>query len=93
MRTVFPGEGTPAIHLLKDRTFLSAPGKLGALIAAHDWSKTPLGPIDQWPQSLRTSVSLILNSPHPLWIGWGPEMTYLYNDAYIGVPEKVLEAE
>ncbi len=59
--------------------------EMAALIRAHDWSQTPLGPISSWPQSLRTSVSLILNSQHPMWIGWGPAMTFLYNDAYIRV--------
>lgn len=85
MRSVFPPEETLPGSPVQNLAFLSAPGELGTLIAAHDWAKTPLGPIEQWPQSLRTSVSLILNSPHPLWIGWGPEMTYLYNDAYIEV--------
>jgi signal transduction histidine kinase len=65
--------------------FLSAPGELAGLIAAHDWSATPLGPIDTWPQSLRTTVSLMLNSSHPIWIGWGPHATFLYNDAYVDV--------
>lgn len=58
---------------------------MAARIRALDWSRTPLGPLEDWPQSLRTSVSLILNSQHPMWIGWGPEMTFLYNDAYIRV--------
>jgi signal transduction histidine kinase/DNA-binding response OmpR family regulator len=66
-------------------SFLAAPGELGSLIAAYDWSQTPLGPLDQWPQSLRTTVSLMLNSSHPIWIGWGPHATFLYNDAYIDV--------
>jgi PAS domain S-box-containing protein len=60
-------------------------GDLGYLIRGHDWSTTPLGPIPGWPQSLRTAVNLMLNSQHPMWIGWGPEMTFLYNDAYISV--------
>ena len=60
-------------------------GELARLIQAHDWSKTSLGPISSWPQSLRTAVSLILNSQHPMWIGWGPEAVFLYNDAYIHV--------
>jgi signal transduction histidine kinase/DNA-binding response OmpR family regulator len=64
---------------------LTGGGELGALIRAMDWSRTPLGPIASWPQSLKTSVSLILNSQHPMWIGWGPEATFLYNDAYIPV--------
>jgi signal transduction histidine kinase len=63
----------------------SGGGELGGLIRSLDWSKTPLGPIDLWPQSLKTSVSLILSSQHPMWIGWGPEATFLYNDAYIPV--------
>jgi len=72
------GSGT-ALH------FLAAPGELGGLILRFDWSATPLGPLASWPQSLRTAVSLILNARHPMWIGWGPEATFLYNDAYIDV--------
>jgi hypothetical protein len=66
-------------------SFLAAPGDMPGLIAAHDWSATPLGPLDAWPQSLRTTVSLMLNSSHPIWIGWGPQATFLYNDAYVDV--------
>jgi len=71
--------GLPLLH------FLEAPGELGRLIRDFDWSATPLGPLAAWPQSLRTSVSLILNARHPMWIGWGREATFLYNDAYIDV--------
>ena len=60
-------------------------GTLGRMIGQKDWSKTPLGPIQYWPQNLKTAVNLMLNSQHPMWIGWGPEMTFLYNDAYISV--------
>jgi PAS domain S-box-containing protein len=60
-------------------------GMLGQLIREKDWSQTPLGAIHTWPQSLKTSINLMLNSQHPMWIGWGPEMTFLYNDAYISV--------
>ncbi|WP_342118033.1 ATP-binding protein [Pseudoduganella sp. OTU4001] len=65
--------------------FLASPGDLGQQIAGFDWSSTPLGPLDAWPQSLRTTVNLMLNSSHPIWIGWGPDATFLYNDAYIDV--------
>jgi PAS domain S-box-containing protein len=65
--------------------FLASTGEMGALIRACNWQSTPLGPIKSWPSSLKTSVSLILNSRHPMWIGWGPEMTFLYNDAYLHV--------
>ncbi len=54
-------------------------------VAEYDWSTTPLGPIESWPTSLKNVVNLMLNSQHPMWIGWGPEMTFLYNDAYISV--------
>ncbi len=59
--------------------------ELGRLISAFDWSRTPLGPLDQWPQSLRTAVHLVLDSRHPMWMGWGPAATFLYNDAYVQV--------
>jgi len=65
--------------------FLASPGALGQQIAAFDWSSTPLGPLEAWPQSLRTTVNLMLNSSHPIWIGWGPHATFLYNDAYVDV--------
>src|SRR4051812_25861499 len=62
-----PGPGEGAL------SFLAAPGALGGLIGAFGWAATPLGPLSSWPQSLRTSVSLILNTGHPMWIGWGPD--------------------
>jgi hypothetical protein len=65
--------------------WLAGGGILSRLIQEHDFSKSPLGPIAGWPQSLKTSVNLILNSQHPMWIGWGPEATFLYNDAYVQV--------
>lgn len=65
--------------------FLTGGSELTELIKNKDWSLTPLGAIDSWPQSLKTSVNLILNSQHPMWIGWGREMTFLYNDAYVAV--------
>jgi PAS domain S-box-containing protein len=65
--------------------FLAGAGQMGTLIRQFDWAGTPLGRIESWPQSLKTSVSLILTSRHPMWIGWGPEMTFLYNDAYLHV--------
>src|SRR5579872_2096816 len=65
--------------------FFSGGGEMGERFRAFDWSRTPLGALDGWPQSLKTSVSLILSSRHPMWIGWGPEMTFLYNDAYLHV--------
>jgi signal transduction histidine kinase/CheY-like chemotaxis protein len=65
--------------------WLGGGSNMAEQIRTFDWSNTPLGPFEKWPQSLKTSVNLILNSQHPMWIGWGPEVTFLYNDAYIHV--------
>jgi signal transduction histidine kinase len=60
----------------------SGGGELGELIRSFDWSSTSIGPIDEWPDSLRTAVRIMLASSQPIWIGWGDELVYLYNDAY-----------
>jgi len=57
-------------------------GEMGELMRTLDWSQTPLGPIEEWPQSLRTAVSICLASRFPMLIWWGPELVMLYNDAY-----------
>ena len=49
---------------------------------ALDWSRTPLGPVDQWPQSLRTSVSTCLDCAFPIVLWSGPDLAILYNDEY-----------
>jgi PAS domain-containing protein len=66
-------------------SFLQAAGGMGAQIARFRWEWHPLGPLELWPQSLKTAVSLILNSRHPMWVGWGRQMWFLYNDAYLNV--------
>lgn len=65
-----------------DFDLLSGGGELGAMMRAFDWTSSPLGPPEQWPQSLKTTVRIMLTSRQPIWVGWGPELTYLYNDAY-----------
>jgi len=57
-------------------------GEMGKLIRSMDWSKTPLGPIESWPQSLRTTVSLCLASNFPISLAWGPKHVQIYNDGY-----------
>ncbi len=57
-------------------------GQMGEYMRSLDWSSTPLGPVSQWPQSLRTSVSTCLNSRFAILIWWGPELVMIYNDAY-----------
>lgn len=55
---------------------------MGARIREYDWSKTSLGPVASWPQSLRTCVRIMLSSRQPIWIGWGGDLIKLYNDPY-----------
>jgi len=55
---------------------------MGALTRAYDWSASPLGPSENWPQSLRTAVRILLNSNHPMFIWWGSDLIQFYNDAY-----------
>ena len=55
---------------------------MAARVRALDWSHTPLGPQDRWPQSLRTAVSTVLGAPFPVALWWGPSLTMVYNDAY-----------
>ena len=62
--------------------FLRGGGEMGALLRAHDWSQSSLGDPGGWPQALRTSVRLIPNTGHPMYIWWGPDGACLYNDAY-----------
>jgi PAS domain S-box-containing protein len=57
-------------------------GEMGELIRAYHWRTTPLGPVDEWPQSFKTAVRILLSSRFAMWMGWGPELTFLYNDAY-----------
>ena len=51
-----------------------------------DWSRTPLGPVEQWSQTLRMMVRLLLVNRFPMLLWWGPEYVQLYNDAYRPVP-------
>ncbi len=71
------GDGSPS-----DLNWLAGGGEMGALIRSMDWSATPLGPLELWPQSLRTTVSLCLSSTFPILVCWGEQDIQIYNDAY-----------
>ena len=62
--------------------FLQGGGEMGEHIREHDWAAHPLGTPDHWPRALRTVLRLILNSGHPMYVWWGPELYCFYNDAY-----------
>jgi signal transduction histidine kinase len=60
-------------------------GEMAERVRRHDWANTPLGPIDQWPDVLKTTVSLSLASHFPQAVVWGPELITLYNDAFLPI--------
>src|SRR5207253_1356816 len=72
--------GAPADPAAPD--FLAGGGEMGALIRGFPWARTPLGDPHAWPQSLRTAIRIMLASRQPIWIGWGQDLLYFYNDAY-----------
>src|SRR5690348_8928959 len=57
-------------------------GEMGKVVRAKDWSSTPLGALETWPASLRTTVNLALNSTFPISIAWGPGHVQIYNDGF-----------
>ncbi|MEU7524156.1 ATP-binding protein [Saccharothrix sp. NPDC042600] len=61
---------------------LETGGEMGALVSSFDWAASPLGPVETWPQSLRTAVGVCLTSRFPILLWWGPELVMIYNDAY-----------
>jgi len=67
--------------------FLADGGEMGARMRAYDWNNSALGLPQDWPQSLRVVVGLILNSPQPMMIWWGAELIQFYNAAYIPLME------
>jgi PAS domain S-box-containing protein len=70
---------------------LIAPGRPDALsgtvrlLETTDWAKTPLGPRERWPRSLKIAVGICLNSRFPMFVWWGPELINIYNDAYVPI--------
>ena len=69
-----------AIQLLE--RVLAGGGGMGDLMRRHDWSSSLVGPVGEWPQSLRTSVGILLASGYPMLIVWGPDRVQFYNDAF-----------
>jgi PAS domain S-box-containing protein len=57
-------------------------GEMAQMMRSHDWSSTSLGSPDAWPNALKVAVRLLLTSRFEMWLGWGPDACFLYNDAY-----------
>ena len=68
---------------LEAPVWLAGGGEMGARMRAKDWSATPLGSPETWPQSVKTAVSICLNSRFPILLWLGPELRIIYNDTYI----------
>lgn len=65
--------------------FLTARGEMAHLIRQKDWSKTPPGSVEHWPQPLKTALAICLDSKFATYVWWGPELIQFYNDACIGI--------
>jgi hypothetical protein len=70
------------VSLIESERPLLGNSELARLMRAFDWNTTAIGMPEEWPKSLRTAVGIMLTSRQPIWIGWGQELTYLYNDPY-----------
>ncbi|RYD76569.1 MAG: hypothetical protein EOP84_16695, partial [Verrucomicrobiaceae bacterium] len=57
-------------------------GEMAQLMRAHNWENTSLGAPQNWPSSLKTALRLLLTSRFEMWLGWGPDINFFYNDAY-----------
>ena len=75
-------EGRDVHRDTREANSLAGAGEMGKVVRSMDWTKTPLGPIESWPQSLRTTVSLCLASNFPISLAWGPKHIQIYNDGY-----------
>src|SRR5687768_12849291 len=61
---------------------LAGGGAMGELMRSMDWRRTVFGPVSEWPQSLRTAVSIMLESRFAMVVAWGPDFRLFYNDGY-----------
>ena len=79
-----PDAKTGGMQRPDDRTsaVLAGGGEMGALMRSLDWSRTAVGPVEDWPQSLRTALSILLETGFPMYIAWGKDFTQFYNDGY-----------
>jgi PAS domain S-box-containing protein len=72
-----------ALFIGRTDTLITGNSEMAGRIRAYDWWKTPLGPIEDWSETLLATANLMLHSPFPTILSWGPEMVFLYNDAAI----------
>jgi PAS domain S-box-containing protein len=75
-------KSTDSKNVTRESNLFGADGELSRLMQARDWSSTSLGPVASWPQSLKIIIRIMLDSRYAMWLGWGAEFTFFYNDAY-----------
>ncbi|MBF6592063.1 MAG: GAF domain-containing sensor histidine kinase, partial [Ktedonobacterales bacterium] len=75
-------EGTLALPTTPTERVFPGTGEMAERMRALDWSQTPLGPVEDWPQPLRAAVNICLSSRFPIVLWWGPDLRLLYNDAW-----------
>ncbi|HEX6037826.1 PAS domain-containing protein, partial [Longimicrobium sp.] len=71
-----------ALPLREADTIFPGPGEMARLCRAMDWAATPLGPLEQWPQSLRTAAGMVIAQGIAQSLCWGPRLVQIYNDEY-----------
>jgi hypothetical protein len=64
------------------KRFIEGGGEMGELTRSYNWSQTSIGSQENWPQSLQTTISIVLNSKFPMFVWWGDDLIQFYNDAY-----------
>ncbi len=74
--------GKKSFDPFSPEALFSGGGELGSLMRKMDWTETPLGPVEKWPQNLKTCIRIVLTSRQPMFVWWGDELINLYNDAY-----------
>jgi len=78
-------ENRPMADILGTTAGTGDESEVRRLLGTRDWSATALGPRADWPPELATAVSMALSSTFPMFVAWGEELTFLYNDAYMPV--------
>lgn len=75
-------QSAPIYEGKPEYSFFAGGGEMGQFIRAYPWHTTPLGPPENWPQTLKTTLRLLLSTGHPMFLWWGPDLIQFYNDAY-----------
>jgi PAS domain S-box-containing protein len=73
----------PTVEIHGAPDFLAGSGEMASMMRDFDWAATDLGPPGSWPQSLKTSVRIVLTSRYAMWMAWGPNLRFFCNDAYL----------